>query len=541
MKRLLPVILGIAGLLALNFALAQSPNDPGDAAFDSDCDAEVCALFEPNDTRFSEQYGPQIVQAPAAWDIGTGLDTTIIATVDTGIACDHPDLAGKCVAGWNALTGTPISPTSNSDDHGHGTHVTSIEAGVTNNGVGVAGICWGCLYMPVKVLDSGGLGVWEDAAEGILFAADNGADIINLSLGGGTADPNVESAVNYAYGLGVLVVSACGNSGNSTNCLYPAHFANSMAVSCSDSDDNICSFSSAGVDHEVDVAAPGQSVLAAVPTGACSLCDPSGYRLLSGTSMSTPHVSGLAGLIRSHRPGLTVDQEWGLLEQSADDRGNAGYDRLYGFGRINAFRALTETPPAGRLAKPPGVTPTPVPPPPTNDNFADATEIFLGTRSSNNVGTTNEANEPLPCNTRSTVWFFFTPSISQLIEMNTNGSNYDTVLAVYTGTSLPALALVKCDDDSGDGLNSLLTFDAVAGTTYRVQLGGFGGGTGSFLLTVRDAGATPTSPTPTTTPTVTPTPSPSSSPSPSPSPSPTPSPTPCPRMNPQLKCVGRGH
>ncbi len=362
-------IAALIGVAVLAFASvgggSAQQHRPADAAFKDDaCAAEVCVAdvqVVPNDPKYPQQYGPQVIHAPEAWDITTGNPGVIIATVDTGVDCTHEDLAGACVAGGNCVISIPCSPLTgneNSDDHGHGTHVSSIEAGRTNNGIGVAGICWNCSIMPVKVLNSSGSGTWASVAAGIRFATDHGARVINMSLGGSSFDRGVNDAIDYAYSKNVLVVSACGNSGNAVaDCSYPAAMTNSMGISCTGSNDAICSFSSAG--PQVDVAAPGLSVLAAVPTGTCSLCDPTGYRLLSGTSMSTPHVSGLAGLLAS-ATAWSNNVIWGTIQCTADDLGSAGWDRLYGYGRINAGRATHEQP-CFRAPTPPGSTPTPTP------------------------------------------------------------------------------------------------------------------------------------------------------------------------------------
>lgn len=353
---LLSVILVLSQIKSPQIGMAQIPQKPVDAAFNPGCHAQACALETPNDSRFPQQYSPQRISAPAAWDVTHGSSSVVIAILDTGIDCLHEDIAGKCLPGHDFISNVPIGSAVNSDDHGHGTHVTSIAAGVTNNGVGVAGICWLCQYMPVKVLDSGGGGTWAQIAAGIRFATDNGAHIINMSLGGTGSDGDVNSAVDYAFNRGVLIVSACGNNSFDSNCLYPASYSNSMAVSCTDSTDTICDFSSRGT--EVDISAPGLSVLAAASTGFCPLCDPSGYRSLSGTSMSTPHVVGVAGLIKSIRPTITVNSLWGLLEVSSDDRGPVGWDTSWGAGRLNALKAVTLNPPSGRQPRNPAPPPT---------------------------------------------------------------------------------------------------------------------------------------------------------------------------------------
>lgn len=547
MKRILLLVL--AAITAAFLMGGADANELYTEAAWSDCGQPVCiADTFPTDPLFPSQYGPQIIRTPTAWDVTTGSPETIIAVIDTGIDCSHPDLVGKCVNGYNAITDLPIAPDANSDDHGHGTHVGSTAAGATNNAIGVAGICWHCRIMPVKVLDSGGGGEWLTLAEGIRWATDNGADIINMSLGGSLADPTVDSAVNYAYASGVIVISACGNSG-SEPCLYPASFQNSMAVTCTTNTDARCSFSSQGL--EADVAAPGSGILAAVPTGACSLCDPSGYKLLSGTSMSTPHVAGVAGLIRSLHPEYTVEQVWGLLQQSADDKGTVGFDRQFGFGRVNAFRAVTEPAPDFRLPKPPPV-------PSVNDDFPGISFTSADLPYSltlSDVDNTNQVGEQsLACAgslMQNTAWWSFTNTTAepQAVVLTTASTRY---VAIYNGDVLGQLAGLACESVQENF--HYLTFMAVPGVTYRFQVGYWTRGTYTFkasllqpLLpkpTPAPSGATPVSSTPTFTPTPTPTIVPTPTATASPTAAPTPTPTVTPNCSPQRwnpsawKCVG---
>src|SRR3972149_3580990 len=163
----------------------------------------------PNDPRWSEQYGPVRIKGPQAWDLSTGSSIVIISVIDTGVACSHEDLTGKCVAGFDFVNNDPDP----FDDHGHGTHVAGIATAVTNNGIGVAGICWSCKVQPVKVLNSGGSGTWDGVAAGNIWATDNGADVINMSLGGTGGSQTMRDAVDYAYAHGVLIFSAAGHSG----------------------------------------------------------------------------------------------------------------------------------------------------------------------------------------------------------------------------------------------------------------------------------------------------------------------------------------
>src|SRR5712692_1890993 len=183
---------GIVALMGLALQVlarggGAAPPEPPDAAFIpiEHCPDQVCiADTVPNDPLFSSQYGPQKIHAPTAWDTTTGTAATVVAVVDTGIDCTHGDITGKCTAGYDFVSNLALAGTEDSDDYGHGTHVACIAACKTNNGVGVAGVCWQCRVMPVKVLNSSGSGTFAQVASGIRFAADNGASVINMSLGG---------------------------------------------------------------------------------------------------------------------------------------------------------------------------------------------------------------------------------------------------------------------------------------------------------------------------------------------------------------------
>ena len=295
----------------------------------------------PNDLYFnppySRQWGLSKIQAPAAWDITTGESDIIIAVVDSGIDLDHPDLscAGKLVSGYNYVS--PGLPPD--DDHGHGSHVAGIAAACTNNTTGVAGLAWGSRLMPVKALSSTGFGTYESVANGIIYAANHGADIINLSLGGIGDSDTLSDAIDLANSRGALVVAAAGNCGSGCTIngqvyynpiIYPAAYPGTVAVAATDSGDNWASFS----EHHpyVDVAAPGISIYSTVPAG---------YEYDTGTSMATPFVAGLAALIWSANPGLSRDQVRTVIQANADDLGTPGKDDYFGYGRINAWRALT--------------------------------------------------------------------------------------------------------------------------------------------------------------------------------------------------------
>jgi thermitase len=231
----------------------------------------------PNDPDWGNQYGLLAIHAPQGWDLNTGSSAVTIAIVDTGADLDHVDMAGKIVPGFDFVNNND-HPQDN-DAQSHGTHVAGIAAAETNNGIGVAGVSWGAQIMPVKVLNSGGFGKYENVAAGIVWAADHGAEVINLSLGGSMPSSVLKDAVDYAYGKGVTLVAAAGNSG-SNSVLYPARYPHVIAVAATDSNNNRASFSNYG--SEIDVAAPGVDIYST------TLDDTYGY--LSGTSMAAPFV-----------------------------------------------------------------------------------------------------------------------------------------------------------------------------------------------------------------------------------------------------------
>lgn len=284
------------------------------------------------------------IDAPEAWMLHTGEPGTVtIAIVDTGVT-PHPDFQDHMVPGINIAD--PSNPDDTTDEcdptgppTGHGTHVAGIAAAIGNNNEGIAGVTWGANIMPVRVFAGtspcGGFAFVT--ADGIEWAVDNGADIINISLQWCTGSASLQDAVNYAHSNGVLVVSAAGNRDFWTRfcsgplqITAPAVYTNSMAITATQDDDALASFSGYGA--QTDVCAPGEAIYSTYRTG--------GYGHMRGTSQATPYVSGLAALIKSFAPGLTHDEIRAVITNSADDLGAAGWDSLYGHGRINAYRAL---------------------------------------------------------------------------------------------------------------------------------------------------------------------------------------------------------
>lgn len=292
----------------------------------------VWALDNPNDPGFGSQWGYTKAQFPTAWDVTQGNGNITVAVIDSGIDLDHPDFncavstgASKLTAGYNFVS----SNNNPDDDNGHGTHVAGTVGACTNNGTGVAGSAPNVRLMPLKVLNSSGSGSYSSVADAIVYAADNGAKIINLSLGGPAYSTFLADAVDYAHAKGVLLIAASGNS--NTELYYPSAFSRVMAVGSTGSNDTRSSYSNYGAD--LDVVAPGEFIYSTVPEG---------YSYLSGTSMASPHVAGLAALVWSAEPGLTNSGVRQLIRDTADDIGFAGQDDFYGYGRINAWQALED-------------------------------------------------------------------------------------------------------------------------------------------------------------------------------------------------------
>lgn len=262
-----------------------------------------------------------------------------VAVVDTGVDYTHPDLAGKIDTDndWDFVN----NDSDAMGDNLHGTHVSGIAAAQTNNSIGIAGVSVNTVkILPVKVLDQNGSGYYSWVASGINWAADHGAKVINLSLGGNVSSKTLQNAVNYAWSKGVVIAAAAGNSNNSSR-TYPAYYTNAMAVWASDQNDNKAYFSSYG--SWVDIGAPGTNILSTVPVSLDPDSVKDGYYYANGTSMATPYVAGLAGLLFSQHPSWTNQQVRNKIESTADPVGGRLYSRgNLGHGRINVFKALTQ-------------------------------------------------------------------------------------------------------------------------------------------------------------------------------------------------------
>lgn len=276
------------------------------------------------DPLMTHQWHHALIRTGEAWRVSRGAGA-IIAIVDTGVDCDLTELMYQCVAGYDFVN-DDFDP---SDDHGHGTDVASIAAGAANNGIGGVGIAPDSRLMPLKAMSANGFGSYAAIANAVVWAADRGADVINLSLGGYYDSATLRSAISYAVARGLVVVAAAGND-NLALPAYPAAYPNVIAVAATDRDDRHWEPSNRG--SYVDVAAPGAHVATTTRHG---------WGELSGTSEATPIVAGVAALIRSRSPGLSAETVLSQLAAGAVDLGDPGWDPFFGHGRVDAARAVS--------------------------------------------------------------------------------------------------------------------------------------------------------------------------------------------------------
>ncbi|MEB3220481.1 MAG: S8 family peptidase [Candidatus Sericytochromatia bacterium] len=277
------------------------------------------------DEQRDAQWALDRIGIDAAWAVTTGSPRVRVAVVDTGIDASHPDLRGRVLPGRDVVNGDDDA----TDDNFHGTHCAGIVAAGRGNG-GVVGVAPGVSLLPVKVLDAKGSGTLSQVAAGLVWAADQRPAVISLSLGTDQPSQLLADAVRHAQARGALLVAGTGNKGHDKP-FYPAVLPGVLAVGATGKDDVRASFSNYG--PHVALTAPGRDILSTIPDGK--------WARMSGTSMATPHVAGVAALLASLRPGLTAAGLRARLEATAVDLGPPGRDDDHGAGRLDAGRALT--------------------------------------------------------------------------------------------------------------------------------------------------------------------------------------------------------
>jgi type VII secretion-associated serine protease mycosin len=440
-------------------------NDPAVAAVSLDYERRTAAL--PNDPFFtgSGQFPYlDMVRLPQAWDLSKGSTSQVIAVADTGVDGLHEDMQGVTVDGYSALTATVIAAGTNSDDSGHGTMVAGIAAANTDNGIGIAGAAWTGRVMPVKVLGPGGRGYDTDIAAGITWAADHGATIVNLSLGGPADSPVLHDAIKYATDRGAVVVVAAGNSGTDRP-LYPAAYPEVLAVGATDKTGSLTDFSSWG-DH-VDVAAPGFDIVSTSPNQQ--------YVIGDGTSFAAPIVSGVAALVRTVYPSWTPAQVMNWLRSTARDAGPRGIDPYYGYGVLDAYHAVGGTPGAEFPPRTLGAS---------EPNDVPARATVLATSVTGSLAAEGDVD-----------WYRFDATGQGPVEVTvtpptfdtTIGQNADPIVAVYDKD----LRLIGKVDKAGPGGAEVLRFVTDTGK-YHISVRNYNGAADSrsYNVTIGPGSAT---------------------------------------------------
>lgn len=288
----------------------------------AELDSQMPLQQTANDTYYSIAWHLPKIQATTVWDTSKGAGITV-AIVDTGIYAAHPDLAGKVLSGWNVVSNNSDS----SDIAGHGTGVAGTVGAVSNNATGVTSVAWDAKLLPVRVSNTtDGSAYLSDLANGVIWAADHGARVANVSYGV-SGSSSVQSAASYMRSKNGVVVVSAGNSG-----VYDATAASDalLSVGATSSSDAIATFSTYGT--FVDLSAPGVDIPSTNSSG--------GYSNWNGTSFSSPVVAGVAALILSANPALAPSQVESILISTSDDLGATGHDMYYGAGRVNAVKAM---------------------------------------------------------------------------------------------------------------------------------------------------------------------------------------------------------
>ncbi|HJV49789.1 MAG TPA: S8 family serine peptidase, partial [Geothrix sp.] len=318
---------------------------------------------------YRDLWGHYAINAPTAWDTAKG-DGIVVAVIDTGVDYNHPDIAANIwcntkeiagngldddgngyiddIRGWDFVGDDVLHPSPSNDPvdhHGHGTHVAGTIAAVGNNNLGIIGVAYNAKIMPLRGLDRSGSGSDTTLAPAIIYAAKNGADVINASWGGEGTSQTIEEAIQFAYSAGVVFVAAAGNSGEDAWGFYPANSPEAITVSAAPPPASGIGFPGwTNYGTKVDVAAPGLDILSLRAAG--STLGPvvaDAYMRLDGTSMAAPHVSGLVALLLSQLPGFPIEDLRQTLRASAYDSWVGGYAEAKGAGLVDARAALAFT------------------------------------------------------------------------------------------------------------------------------------------------------------------------------------------------------
>lgn len=309
----------------------------------------VHPALTPSDPLWPQQYGPSRINAEQAWDTTIGSSEVIIGIIDSGIDAGHPEFEGRVLAGYDFIEDDYLPQ----DECGHGTHVAGIAAAAGNNGEGIVGMNWNVKILPLRVLGGYCRGTTADLAEALVWAAEEGVDVVNLSVGIGAPSTLLENATYYAYQHGVALFAAAGNAGTSP-LFYPAAYSWVMAIGATDQNDVRANFSNTG--DGLGLMAPGVDILSTTPRGEFYYHEVLGteqkYGYLGGTSMASPFVAGTAALMAGFPEFDTPDKIYQAMTETALDLGSPGYDQTTGYGLLQANDALQFSP---------TLTPTPTP------------------------------------------------------------------------------------------------------------------------------------------------------------------------------------
>jgi len=453
------------------------------------------AVLVPNDPKYLDgtlwglnQSSDADVDAPEGWDVRSTTGAVVVAVIDTGVRYTHQDLAANMWKNSSEIAGNGVDDDRNGivddvygfdaynndgdpmDGNGHGTHCSGTIGGVGNNGVGVVGVAWGVKLMGCKFLSDSGSGTDSDAIRCIDYARGKGAKILSNSWGGGGGSTSLEAAIERCRAAGVLFVAAAGNESNNNdrNPAYPASFTtdNIVSVAATTRTDGLASFSNYGA-VSVDLGAPGEGIYSTVSDSDAA------YANYSGTSMATPHVAGVLAMLAAQFPNESYTSLISRLLNGTDKVSSLSAKCKSG-GRLNLAKALQST-----------SVPTPVRP--ANDSWSTASTASGSswTVSGSNVDGTSEVGEPSHAGSApaKSVWWVWTAPNSGSCTIETTGSAFDTVLAVYQGGSVGSLTSVASNDNSSTTVTtSRVLFSASADQTYRIAVDGKSGASGAITL-----------------------------------------------------------